>query len=103
MLLQPPYTRVHLQRVSEELVHLGDAARDAEVDRSVTNLDNEATDDVGVNLGALSALMPAPSASATDITGQPTWLVTLSFLPWPTYSDLATAFSSLERVLLSSC
>lgn len=32
-----------------------------------------------------------------------TSLVTLSFLPAPTYSDLATAVSSLERVLLSSC
>lgn len=51
MLLQPPYTRVDLQRVIEELVHLGDAARDAEVDGPVADLDDKATDDVGVDLG----------------------------------------------------
>jgi hypothetical protein len=32
-----------------------------------------------------------------------TLLVTLSFLPWPTYSDFATAVSKREMVLLSNC
>lgn len=38
-----------LQGVREELVHLGDAGRDAEVDGTVTNLDDESTNDVGVD------------------------------------------------------
>lgn len=41
---------VILQGVGQELVHLGDAGRDAEVDGSVTNLDDEATDNVRVDL-----------------------------------------------------
>lgn len=39
-----------LQVVSEELVHLGDAGGDAEVDGSVADLDNETTDNLGVDL-----------------------------------------------------
>lgn len=42
---------VVLQRVREELVHLGDAGRDAEVDSSVTDLNDESTNNLGVNLG----------------------------------------------------
>jgi hypothetical protein len=42
---------VVLQSVREELVHLGDAGRDAEVDGSVANLDDESTNNVGVDLG----------------------------------------------------
>lgn len=41
---------VVLQSVLEELVHLGDAGRDAEVDGSVANLDDESTNNVGVDL-----------------------------------------------------
>lgn len=39
-----------LQAVRKELVHLGDAGRDAEVDGSVTDFDDESTNDVGINL-----------------------------------------------------
>ena len=41
---------LHLQSISESLVHLGDLGRDAQVDGAVTDLDDEATDKVGVNL-----------------------------------------------------
>lgn len=41
---------VVLQRVREELVHLGDAGRDAEVDGSVTDLNDKSTNNLGVNL-----------------------------------------------------
>lgn len=41
---------VFLQSVSEKLVELGNLARDAEVDGPVANLDNEASDDIGVDL-----------------------------------------------------
>lgn len=42
-----------LQVVSEELVHLADAGRDAEVNGSVADLDDESTNDVGVDLERL--------------------------------------------------
>jgi hypothetical protein len=41
---------VVLQAVLQELVHLGDARGDAKVDGAVADLNNESTDDVGVNL-----------------------------------------------------
>ena len=41
---------VHLQGVRQELVHLGDAGGDAEVDGAVADLDDEPADDVGVDL-----------------------------------------------------
>ena len=40
----------NLQSVSEELVHLGDLRGDAEVDCPVTALDDQAANDIGVNL-----------------------------------------------------
>lgn len=39
-----------LQAVRQELVHLGDAGRDGKVDSAVANLDDESTDNVGVDL-----------------------------------------------------
>ena len=70
LLRQPPYTRVDLQRVSEELVHLGDAARDAEVNGPVADLDDEATDDVRVYLAGESVLLPPRARdSREDIPG----------------------------------
>lgn len=39
-----------LQAVRQELVHLGDAGGDAEVDGLVADLDDESTDDVRVDL-----------------------------------------------------
>lgn len=41
---------VILQGVGQELVHLGDAGGDAEVNGSVANLDDESANDVGVDL-----------------------------------------------------
>jgi hypothetical protein len=41
---------VILQGVRQELVHLGNASRDAEVNGSVANLDDEAANDLRVNL-----------------------------------------------------
>jgi hypothetical protein len=41
-----------LQSVVEELVHLGDASGDAEVNGTVTDLNNESTNNVGVDLNA---------------------------------------------------
>lgn len=42
---------VILQSVREELVHLGDAGSNAQVDGSVANVDDKSTNDLGVNLG----------------------------------------------------
>ena len=39
-----------LQAVGEELVHLGDAGGDAEVDGAVADFDDEAANDVRVDL-----------------------------------------------------
>lgn len=39
-----------LQAVGEELVHLGDAGGDAEVDGAVADFDDKAADDVRVDL-----------------------------------------------------
>jgi hypothetical protein len=41
-----------LQAVRKELVHLGDAGGDAEVDGLVANLNDESADNVGVDLVA---------------------------------------------------
>jgi hypothetical protein len=41
---------VILQGVSQQLVHLGDASGDAEVDGSVTDLDDEAANNIGLDL-----------------------------------------------------
>lgn len=42
--------RLKLQGVGQELVHLGETGRDAEVDGSVADLDDEPADDVRVDL-----------------------------------------------------
>lgn len=42
-----------LQGVGEELVHLGDASRDGKVNGTVTDLDDETANNVGVDLGML--------------------------------------------------
>ena len=42
---------LHLQSIGQSLVQLGDLGRNAEVDSAVTNLNNESTNKVGVNLG----------------------------------------------------
>lgn len=39
-----------LQAVRQELVHLGDAGGDGEVNGAVADLDDESTNDVGVDL-----------------------------------------------------
>lgn len=46
----PHNSILHLQSISQSLVHLGDLGGDAEVDGAVADLDNEATDKVGVDL-----------------------------------------------------
>ena len=46
------YITPYLQRVLEELVHLGDLGRDGKVDGTVADLNNETTTDLGVDLRA---------------------------------------------------
>jgi hypothetical protein len=46
-----------LQAVRQELVHLGDAGGDGEVDGAVADLDDESTDDIGVDLERASVLV----------------------------------------------
>jgi hypothetical protein len=46
----PHNSILHLQSISQSLVHLGDLGGDAEVDGAVADLDNDATDKVGVDL-----------------------------------------------------
>ena len=56
-----------LQAVVEELVHLGDAGGDGEVDGAVADFDDESTDDVGVNLvGDLELLAGADVGGLGD-------------------------------------
>lgn len=42
---------LHLQGIGKSLVHLGDLGRHAQVDGAVTDLDDESTNEVGVDLG----------------------------------------------------
>jgi hypothetical protein len=42
---------LHLQGISQSLVHLGDLGGNAQVDGAVTDLDDESTNKVRVNLG----------------------------------------------------
>lgn len=46
----PHNSILHLQSISQSLVHLGDLGGDAEVDGAVADLDDEATNKVGVDL-----------------------------------------------------
>lgn len=41
--------KTNLQSIGEEIVHLGDARRDAQVDGAVADFYDEAADDVGVD------------------------------------------------------
>jgi hypothetical protein len=75
-------TKITLQGVLEELVHPRDLGRDAEVDGAVANLDDQAADDFGVDLFTLVRLRLIMYEGSEK--GGRTWLVTLSFLPWPT-------------------
>lgn len=77
-------TRQHkgtnLQGVGKELVHLGDLGGDGEVDGPVANLNDEASENLGVDL----CLLTSQSATGKSPMGSLTSLVTFSFLPWPT-------------------
>ena len=66
-----------LQSVREELVHLGDAGRDAEVNGTVADLDDESANNVRVDLRAVSK----PIIVLDRAFQKQTSLVTLSFLP----------------------
>lgn len=74
------HKRSNLQGVGQELVHLGDLGRDREVDGPVSDLNNQAADDVRVDL-FMSAYSSIPGVCPVLLH---TSLVTLSFLPWPT-------------------
>lgn len=69
-----------LQAVVQELVHLGDAGGDGEIDGTVTDLDDESTDNVGVDLNTCKNVPLAKQRESMERTS----LVTLSFLPAPT-------------------
>jgi hypothetical protein len=83
---------IDLQVVSEELVHLADAGGDAEVNGSVADLDDESTNDVGVDLERSCEFIfkmngdipPGVDGESEGKELRHTALVTLSFLPWPT-------------------
>lgn len=45
-----PNSILHLQSIGQSLVHLGDLGRDTEVDGAVANLDDEAANQVGIDL-----------------------------------------------------
>lgn len=47
----PCYQSIHLQSISEQLVHLGHLSRNTEIDSTITNLDNQSTLDIRVDLG----------------------------------------------------
>lgn len=49
-LTNPHSSILHLQSIGQKLVHLGDLGGDAEVDGAVTDLDDEAANQVGVDL-----------------------------------------------------
>jgi len=93
---------VKLQGVRQQLVQLGDARRDAEVNGPVANLDDQTAHNVRIDLREQVSVGPVGDGRLVG-GGRLTLLVTLSFLPWPTNSDLATAVSSRERVRLSNC
>lgn len=84
-----------LHGICKSLVELGELGRHAEVDGTVTNLDDEAADKVGVDLHR------SAYRHSTKEVHPHTFVITLSFLPWLN-SDLETAFSMRETALLSS-
>ena len=69
-----------LQAVVQELVHLCDAGGDGEIDGTVTDLDDESTDNVGVDLKTCKNMSLGNQRGSRGRTS----LVTLSFLPAPT-------------------
>lgn len=69
----------NLQSVGEELVHLGHLGRDAEVDCPVADLDDEAAEDISVDLG-----VSVRCCVSHECDRERTLFVTLSFLPAPT-------------------
>lgn len=76
-----------LHSVGKSFVETVDLGRDAEVDGAITDFDNEAAEDVGVDLYQCQCMM-----SRKGVEGTHTLVTTLSFLPWLN-SDLETAFS----------
>jgi len=48
--------KVNLQSVGKKFVHLGKLGGDTEVDCPVADLDDEATDDIGVDLGGMISI-----------------------------------------------
>lgn len=80
--------RFNLQSVCEELVELADLRRDGCVDSAVTNLNDETTEDVRVDLETHDVSI----SPGLCIARYRTLVTTLSFLPW-LYSDFATADS----------
>lgn len=87
----------NLHCLVEGLVELGDLGGNTEVNGTVTDLDDDTTDQIRVDLFSVSV---DDTKNDTGI-GVHTLVTTLSFLPW-LYSDLATAFSRREMLLLSS-
>lgn len=79
------------------LVELGDLGGNTEVNGTVTDLDDDTTDQIRVDLFSVSV---DDTSNNTGI-GIHTLVTTLSFLPWVN-SDLETAFSRREMLLLSS-
>lgn len=93
------FRRLHLQSLSQELVELSHLGGDRKVDGAVTNLDNETTEDILVNLdraGDMSA-----RRRLYNCVHERTLLETLSFLPSPMYLDLEMADSRRLRVFWS--
>lgn len=87
----------NLHCLVEGLVELGDLGGNTEVNGTVTDLDDDTTDQIRVDLFSVSV---DDTKNDTGIEVH-TLVTTLSFFPW-LYSDLATAFSRREMLLLSS-
>lgn len=71
---------LHLQSIGKSLVHLGDLGRNAKVNGAVANLNDESTNEVGVDL--INRVSKQTQNKKFSSTRKRTLATTLSFLPW---------------------
>jgi hypothetical protein len=71
---------LHLHGIGKSLVHLGDLGRNAQVDSAVANLNDESTNEVGVDLVRLANIFPKKK-HLPNPDSKHTLAITLSFLP----------------------
>jgi hypothetical protein len=80
---------LHLQGISQSLVHLGDLGGNAEINGAVTDLDDESTNEVGVDLGDNLELLALAELGLGDglLEAGDGLGVELLFMGWSVFPD----------------